>query len=47
MVQMKLSTKQKHTHRPDMENRLVVAKREREGVDWTGDLGLVDANYYI
>ena len=31
----------------DIENRLVVAKGEREGVGWTGSLGLVDANYYI
>ena len=31
----------------DMENRLVVAKGERERVRWTGSLGLVDANYYI
>ena len=29
----------------DMENRLVVAKGEREGVGWTGSLGLVDAKY--
>ena len=27
----------------DMENRLVVAKREREGVGWTEGLGLIDA----
>ena len=31
----------------DLENRLVVAKGEREGVGWTESLGLVDANYYI
>ena len=31
----------------DMENRLVVAKGEEEGVAWTGSLGLVDANYDI
>ena len=30
----------------DIENRLVVAKGEREGVGWTGSLGLVDANDY-
>lgn len=29
----------------DVENRLVVAKGEWEGVGWTGSLGLVDANY--
>ena len=31
----------------DMENRLVLAKGDREGVGWTGSLGLVDENYYI
>ena len=30
-----------------MEDRLVLAKREGEGVGWTGSLGLVDANYCI
>ena len=30
-----------------MENRLVAAKSEGEGVGWTGSLGLVDANYFI
>ena len=30
-----------------MKNRLVVAKERAEGVGWTGNLGLVDANYYI
>ena len=30
-----------------IENRLVVAKDEEEGVGWTGTLGLVDANYYL
>ena len=29
----------------DMENRLVVAEGEREGVGWIGNLGLIDANY--
>ena len=29
----------------DMENRLVVAKREGEGVGGIGNLGLIDANY--
>ena len=29
----------------DLENRLVVAKEEGEGVGWTGSLGLVDAHY--
>ena len=31
----------------DTENRLVVAKVGGEGVEWTGNLGLVDANYYL
>ena len=31
----------------DIENRLVVAKGEGEGMRWTQSLGLVDANYYI
>ena len=30
-----------------MENRLVVAKGEGEGVGWTESLGLVDANYSV
>ena len=42
MAQMNLSTEKKHM---DLENRLVVAKREGEGVVWTGSLGLIDANY--
>ena len=29
----------------DMENRLVVAKGEGEGVGWIGDLGLIDTDY--
>ena len=28
----------------DLENRLVVAQGEGEGVGWTGNLGLTDAN---
>ena len=31
----------------DMENRLVVAKREWEGVGGTGSLGFIDANYSL
>jgi len=31
----------------DLENRLVVAKGEGEGVGWTGSLGLIDANYCL
>ena len=29
----------------DLENRLVVAQEEGEGVGWLGSLGLIDANY--
>ena len=29
----------------DLENRLLVAKGEGEGVGWIGSLGLVDENY--
>ena len=36
MAQMKLSTENKIM---DMENRLVVAKGEGEGVGWIGNLG--------
>ena len=39
---MKLSTEKKFM---DLENRLVIAKGEAEGVGWTGHLGLIDANY--
>ena len=39
---MNLSTEKKIM---DLENRLVVAKGEEEGVGWTGGLGLTDANY--
>ena len=38
---------QKRNKLKDMENRLVVAKEEGEGVGRTGSLGLVDANYCI
>ena len=31
----------------DMENILTVAKGEREGMGWTGSLGLANANYCI
>ena len=41
---MKLST-EKNTK--DLENRLVVAKGEGEGVEWTGNLGLIDVNYCL
>ena len=49
MTQMNPSTKQNRL--TGMEIRLVVAKgegeEEGEGEEWTGNLGLVDANYYI
>ena len=41
---MNLSTEKKSM---DLENRLVVAKGEEEGVGWAGSLGLIDANYCI
>ena len=44
MAQMKLSTEKKFM---DMENRLVVVKREGKGVGWMGNLGLIDANYCL
>ena len=31
----------------DLESRLMVAKEEGEGVGWTGNLGLIDANYCL
>ena len=40
-MQMNLSAEKKLM---DLVNRLVVARGEREGVGWTGDLGLIDAN---
>ena len=44
MAQMNLYTEKKLMY---MENRLVVANREAEGVEGTGSLGLVDTNYCI
>ena len=46
MAQMNLSTEKKLM---DLENRLVVAEGEGkgEGVGWTGNLGLIDANYCL
>ena len=41
---MNLSTEKKIM---DMQNRLVVAKGEGEGMGWTGTLGLIDANYRL
>ena len=31
----------------DLENRLVVAKGEKDGVEWIGSLGLRDENYCL
>ena len=44
MAQINLSTEKKLK---DLEHRLVFAKGEGEGVGWTENLGLVDANYCI
>ena len=44
MPQMNLSTEKKIT---DLENRLVVAKGEQEGVRFIGSLGLIDADYCL
>ena len=44
MTQMNLSTEKKIM---DLENRLVVAKGEGEGVGWMGCLGLTDADYCL
>ena len=44
MAQVNLSTGKKIM---DMENRLVVAKGEGEGVRWTGSLVLIDINYCL
>jgi len=38
---MNFSTEKKIT---DLQNRLVVAKGEGEGVGWLGSLGLIDTN---
>ena len=38
---MNLSTEKKLM---DMENRLVATKGEGEGMGWTGNLGLIEAN---
>ena len=44
MAQANLSTEKKIM---DLERRLVVAKGEGEGAGWTGNLGLIDANYCL
>ena len=40
---MNLSTEKKIM---DLQNRLVVAKEEWEGMGWMWSLGLIDADYY-
>ena len=44
MAQMKHSTEKKCM---DLENRLVVAEWEGEGMGWTVSLGLIDVNGWI
>ena len=44
MAQMNLPTEKKIM---DLDNRLVVAKGEGEGEGWTGNLGLMDADYCL
>ena len=44
MAQMNFSTENKIM---DLENRLVVAKGEREGMGWMGSLRLIDADYCL
>ena len=41
---MNISTENKQLM--DMENKLVVAKVEGEGVGWNGSLGSVDGSYW-
>ena len=41
---MNLSTEKKLK---DLDNRLVVAKGEGKEVGWTGNFGLIDANYCL
>ena len=45
MAQMILSTKQKQI--TELESRLVVARGRWEGVEWTGNLELMEPNYNI
>ena len=44
MAQMILSAEKKLM---DLEDRVVVAKGERERVGWIGNLGLIDADYCL
>ena len=46
MAQINPSTKQKQTQRHGEQTCSCQGER-REGVGWSGNLGLVDANYYI
>ena len=43
---MNLCTKWKHSHR-ELENRLVVARKEGVGERWVGSLRLADSNQCI
>ena len=45
MVQMNLFTEQKQAS--NMQNRLVIAEGDREGMGWAGSLGLVDENLHL
>ena len=45
MAQMNLSTEEKQSHGHG--EQICIAKGERDGLGWTGNLGLVDANYCI
>ena len=42
---MNLSTKQEQTHRHG--EKTCGCQGEGEEVEWTGNLGLIDVNYYI
>ena len=44
MAQINPSTEKKLR---DLENRLLAAKGEGEGVGWTGNLGLIDTNHCL
>ena len=44
MAQMNFSTEKKIM---DLENRLIIAKGEGEGMGWIGNLGSADANYCL
>ena len=44
MAQINFSTEKNFM---DLENKFMVANKEGERVGWTGNLGLIDANYCI